>query len=126
MNERGSATAEVAILLPAIVLFLALVLAAGSGAIAQVRCVDAARTGARLAARGESAAVVTSAARAAAPAGADVHVDVGSSTAAVSVRASFAMPLPGVAPLQVHAMAVSQLEQALAQLPPNHVRTGAP
>ena len=63
MDERGSATAEVAILLPGVVLLLALVLAAGSGVVGQVRCVDAARTGARLAARGESAQAVTSAAR---------------------------------------------------------------
>ncbi len=113
MNERGSATAEVAILLPAVVLLLALVLAAGAGVVAQVRCVDAARTGARLAARGEPAADFTSAAHAAAPPGAAVSVHVGGSQATVSVRAWVKLPLPGVHPVKVSASAVSQLERSL-------------
>lgn len=113
MNERGSATAEVAVVLPGVVLLLALVLAAGSGVIAQVRCVDAARTGARLAARGESAPAVMSAARAAAPAGAQVSVAAGRAQVSVTVTAAVRLPLPGVRPLRVRASAISQLEQSL-------------
>lgn len=50
---RGSATAEVAVALPALVLVLGVALAALDLGVAQVRCVDAARTGARLLARGD-------------------------------------------------------------------------
>ncbi len=45
--------AEFAVALPAVVLVLALLLGAARVALAQVGCVDAARAGARAAARGE-------------------------------------------------------------------------
>lgn len=46
-------TAELAVALPAVALLLAIVLGAFDLAIAQLRCVDAARTAARSAARGD-------------------------------------------------------------------------
>ena len=52
-RERGTATAELAVALPSLVLVLAVALAAVDLGLAQVRCVDAARLGARLLARGE-------------------------------------------------------------------------
>lgn len=45
--QRGSATAEFALALPAVVLVLLAVLAAAATGAAQVRCADAARVGAR-------------------------------------------------------------------------------
>lgn len=57
-RDRGSATAELALGLPAVVLALLLVLVAGSAAVAQVRCTDAARAAARAAALGEDPGVV--------------------------------------------------------------------
>ena len=61
------ATAELAVALPSLVLVLALALAALDLGIAQVRCVDAARVGARLLARGEPAGPVLAEVRAAGP-----------------------------------------------------------
>ena len=72
-DEQGTATAELAVALPAVAVALGAVLAVGQVAIAQVQCVDAARAAARAGARGEGAAVVADLAREAAP-GADVSV----------------------------------------------------
>jgi len=59
---------------PVLVLLTGLLVWGVMAAAAQVRCVDAARAGAREAARSEAPADVLSAARAAAPAGAKVSV----------------------------------------------------
>ncbi|MDX6198894.1 MAG: hypothetical protein QOJ79_2045 [Actinomycetota bacterium] len=67
-------TAETAVVLPVLLLVLAAsiwVLAAVAG---QLRCVDAARLGARSAARGDTSADVIATARSTAPAGATVAV----------------------------------------------------
>ena len=48
-REGGTATAELAVALPAVVVVLAGVLAVGQAVLAQVQCVDAARAGARAA-----------------------------------------------------------------------------
>ena len=89
-GERGTATAELAVALPSLVLVLALALAALDLGIAQVRCVDAARTGARLLARGEPAAPVLQEVRGTAPRGA--RVDVGSANGRVTVTVTGAVP----------------------------------
>jgi len=68
------ATAEFAVVLPAVLLVLALSLGAWGLAWDQVRCVDAARAGARAASRGDSAAAVILVASRAAPAGAVVSM----------------------------------------------------
>lgn len=57
--QRGSATAEFAITLPAVVFVLGLVLGAAALGIVQLRLEEGARLGARAAARGESAETVT-------------------------------------------------------------------
>jgi Flp pilus assembly protein TadG len=67
-------TAELAVAFPAVMLLLATVLAVGSVVLAQVTCLDAARAGARWAARGETAETVREVAGRAAPAGATVSV----------------------------------------------------
>lgn len=74
LPDRGSVTAETAVVLPVLVLVLAVLVFVLACVSAQLRCVDAARSAARLAARGEPAAAVQAAARAAAPAGAVVRV----------------------------------------------------
>ncbi|WP_432508148.1 TadE family type IV pilus minor pilin [Kineococcus esterisolvens] len=96
-REGGSVVAEFAVALPAVLLVLALVLGAARVVIAQVGCVDAARSGARAAARGEDAAVVRAAAAAAAPAGASVALLRGDGTVEVEVRSvqRLAGPLGG-------------------------------
>lgn len=69
-SDRGSATAETAVVLPVVVVAVAVVLAAAGVGNAQLRCQDAARAGARVLARGEGAPAAHSTVLAAAPAGA--------------------------------------------------------
>jgi Flp pilus assembly protein TadG len=73
-RDGGMATAELAVVLPALVLVIAAALTAVSVMVAQLRCVDAAREGARAAARGEASPVARSAAERVAPAAASVAV----------------------------------------------------
>jgi len=73
-RDRGYATAEAALVLPVLLIVVALaawVLVCVNG---QLRCVDAARTAARIAARGDSLASAEAAGRAVAPAGVEVVV----------------------------------------------------
>jgi len=79
------ATAEFAVVLPAVVLVLALSLGALGLAWDQIRCVDAARAGARAASRGDSAGAVILAASRAAPPGAQVSVGAAGELVRVSV-----------------------------------------
>ncbi len=67
-------TAEFALALPAFVVVLVLAVSMLGLVLSQVRCVDAARIGARAASRGDTTAAVTSAALSRAPAGARVQV----------------------------------------------------
>lgn len=62
-GDRGSVTAEFAVLLPVVVLVLGVIAALTAGATTQLRCVDAARVGARAAALGEDDGGVLDAAR---------------------------------------------------------------
>lgn len=57
--ERGSSTAEFVIMLPAVVFILALVLGACAVGAQQIALEESARLGARAAARGESAEIVS-------------------------------------------------------------------
>jgi hypothetical protein len=78
-------TAEFAVVLPAIVLVLALSLGALGLAVDQIRCVDAARAGARAAARGDSHGAVIGVASAAAPSGALVSMAASGAYVRISV-----------------------------------------
>ena len=51
-RQNGAATAELAVAMPAVMVVLAAVLSVGQAVLAKVTCVDAARAGARAAARG--------------------------------------------------------------------------
>jgi len=87
-KEAGSITAELVVALPALMFVLAAALwGVGTGA-AQVRCLDAAREGARTAARGEATDSVLAVARRAAPAGATVRITRGGGLVRVSVSAA--------------------------------------
>jgi hypothetical protein len=79
------ATAEFAVVLPAVVLVLALSLGALGLAWDQIRCVDAARAGARAASRGDSAEAVILVAGRAAPSGAEVSIGEARGLVRVSV-----------------------------------------
>jgi len=84
-GEQGMATAELAVVLPAIVLVLAFSLGALGLASDQIRCVDAARAGARAASRGDSDSAVILVADRAAPSGSLVSVTRSGDLVRVSV-----------------------------------------
>ncbi|GAA5649285.1 hypothetical protein Gobs01_00650 [Geodermatophilus obscurus DSM 43160] len=110
-------TAETAVVLPVLLFVLAGAVAAVTVVGAQLRCVDAAREGARAAARGEDTSLVTTLAGQAAPDGAATTVAVGGATVTVTVAAQVA-PL-GPVPLRVpvSASAVAQREPGTAEAP---------
>lgn len=113
-DERGAATAELALGLPlvlALTVGMVWLLAAAS---AQIRVVDAARESARSVARGDSEASARDVASAIAPAGAEIQVVVDGGRVAVTASAEVDGPgglfgfLPGVS---VRSRAVALLEE---------------
>ncbi|WP_240965134.1 TadE family type IV pilus minor pilin [Streptomyces zingiberis] len=96
-SDRGYVTAEAAVALPVLALFTVTLLWGLTAAAAQIQCVDAARAGARAAARAEPREVALAAARSAAPRGAEVSLrrTDGLVQVTVTVRA------PGPGPLGV-------------------------
>ena len=79
--------------LPAVVVVAAVLVGVGQVAVAQLRCVDAARAAVRLAARGEAVGVVAARAASIAPAGATVSSGAAGAEAVVEVRAFVGLPL---------------------------------
>lgn len=73
-TDRGFVTAEAAVVIPALAAFALALLWGLMAAAAQIECLDAARAGARAAARSEAEQAVLAAARSAAPAGARVEL----------------------------------------------------
>jgi hypothetical protein len=107
------ATAELAVVLPAVLLVLAVALSALGLAVDQIRCVDAARAGARAAARGEPVAAVAAVASSGAPGGASVATGTSGQLVTVTVTAP-PVHLAGLVPvgLQPRASATAQRESA--------------
>ncbi|WP_329383401.1 pilus assembly protein [Streptomyces sp. NBC_01351] len=114
-GDRGYVTAEAALVIPALVLFAALLVWALMAAAAQIRCVDAARAGARAAARSEPAGVVVAAAEAAAPSGARVELERVGDLWWVRVEAP--APGPGAVPVRLGAQAVALAEDSVGPPP---------
>lgn len=109
-NDRGYVTVEAALAVPALVLLLGMLLW-GLGAVGvQLRCADAARAGARAAARGEAAATVREVAEAAAPEGAVVRVVRDGPLLRVRIEARTLGPGP---------LAVRVAREAVARAEPN-------
>lgn len=112
-RQEGSVTAETAMVLPALVVVLAALLWFAAGAVAQLRCVDAARAGARALARGEAVGAARAAALGAGPPGALVRLEASGDLVSVDVSASVRpfpaifSALPGV---PVHSRAVAAAE----------------
>lgn len=102
-------------MIPALVLFAALLVWALMAAAAQIRCVDAARAGARAAARSEPAGVVVAAAEAAAPSGARVELERVGDLWWVRVEAP--APGPGAVPVRLGAQAVALAEDSVGPPP---------
>ncbi|MDT0214044.1 TadE family type IV pilus minor pilin [Rothia sp. ARF10] len=99
-REAGMVTAEIAVALPALILVLVLALAAVATATDHVRCVDAARTGARLLARGEPLDAVRRDVARQAPEGARITLETGADAVRVEVVSE---PPPVLRRLGVHA-----------------------
>lgn len=119
--DGGTATAELAVALPAVVLAMGATVAVGQLAMAQVAGVDAARAGARAAARGEADARVRQAsAEVAGPGAAPVRVTVTrGELVQVRVARRVQLLLPGLPWVEVVSQAVAQVEpSATAQQPP--------
>jgi hypothetical protein len=87
-GDRGLATAELAVALPAVVLVLALCLTAMALGVDHVRVQDAARAAARAASRGETPELVREVAAARAPDGATVTLRTGGQGVSVTVVAA--------------------------------------
>ncbi|MGY1632588.1 TadE family type IV pilus minor pilin [Geodermatophilus sp. SYSU D01186] len=109
-REAGMVTAETAVVLPVLLFVLAGAVAAVTVVGAQLRCVDAAREGARAAARGEDAAVVVALAARAAPTGARTTIASDGPAVAVTVAAEVAPLGPVPFRVRVSATAVAQRE----------------
>lgn len=101
-DERGSVTAEAAMVLPLVAAFSLVLVWMVSLGVAQVRAVDAARDAARALARGEDQPAAAAAARRTAPDGADVTFAESSDyvTVTVTIRAVapdwLLLPMPSV------------------------------
>jgi Flp pilus assembly protein TadG len=103
-------TAETAVVLPVLLLVLAGAVAAVTVVGAQLRCVDAAREGARAAARGETTAVVEVLVSRTAPDGATTSISEDERDVRVTVSARIAAPGPVPLRFTVSAEAVAARE----------------
>ncbi len=112
-DDRGSVTVEAALALCSLTLFLAVALGAVAAVTASVRCTDAARELARLAARGEPGRGREVAA-AVAPAGAEITLSEGGAPGEAVVTVEVASrPFPPL-PVRVTARAVAAVEPGVA------------
>lgn len=93
-GDRGSATAEFAVIVPAVVLLIALTVGGLAAAGRQVRLEQGAAQAARLAARGESDARVAGVVAAIAEGAAVRSVERGGELACVTTTAPAGLPLP--------------------------------
>jgi hypothetical protein len=114
--DRGYVTAEAAVVLPALALFTAMLLWALMAAAGQIRCVDAARAGARAAARTEPDAQVRVAALSAAPRGAEVTLERSGDLVRVRVTARSLGPgrLAGALSADLEAEATALAEDSIS------------
>lgn len=102
-RDAGYATVEAALAIPCLVLLTLALAGVLAGLATQIRCLDAARLGARAAARGEPPAAVQSAVTRAAP-GSSVHITTEDGLIHVSVAAPLAA-VPMLEAFTVHAEA---------------------
>lgn len=97
-GQRGSVTAETAVVLPVLLIVLLACIWVLAAVGTQLRCVDAARVTARVAARGDTDAVARSAGQAAAPPGAVIVISTRGEQVHVEVRAQV-RPVPALSAL---------------------------
>jgi hypothetical protein len=115
-------TAETATVLPFLVLITFALAWMVSVGIGQVRCLDAAREAARIAARGDGTAAAVAVATRVAPTGAVVSVHQGAEAVEVQVTVDRAAPLPVLG----DALAVAISATATAAVEDGDAADGAP
>ncbi|MBB1259910.1 TadE family type IV pilus minor pilin [Streptomyces alkaliterrae] len=108
-DERGQATAETAAVLPVLVLLTGMLLWGLLATVSYLQCVDAARVGARAAARGDPPAEVLALAGRSAPRGSRVRLEWEGEL--VRVRVSARAAGPGALAVELSAEAVARVEQ---------------
>ncbi|GHA96658.1 TadE family type IV pilus minor pilin [Streptomyces termitum] len=113
MDDRGAVTVEAAVALLVLMAFAMVLLWGLAASAAQIRCVDAARAGARAAARSEPSGAVVAAARATAPEGARVTVARDGELWRVTVEVS--APGPGGLGVNLSARAVALAEETVGE-----------
>ncbi|MGI5165999.1 TadE family type IV pilus minor pilin [Spirillospora sp. CA-253888] len=110
-RDRGMVTAEIALALPVLVLITTVCLWGVSVASVHLACADAARSGARAAARGEALTAVRAFVAEAVPAGATITVHRDAETSRVEITTRVRAPVAaGLPPLTVHAQAIAATE----------------
>jgi hypothetical protein len=110
-RQRGMVTAEIAVALPALVLVTAISIWGVTAASIQLECTDAARSGARAAARGESMNAVRALVIRSIPAGASVHIHRDAQSSRVEITAPVEAPAGADLPplmVRVHATAITE------------------
>jgi Flp pilus assembly protein TadG len=111
-RSRGSVTAETALALPAVLVVLAALLGTGRVVLAQLGCVDAARAGARAAARADPDARIQDTVLQLAP-GSIVKVRRSGGVIRVEVSNVVRVPMP-MPPVRLTCAAVSEAEGTAA------------
>ncbi|TKV26508.1 pilus assembly protein TadE [Arthrobacter sp. NamB2] len=111
-RQRGSVTAEVAVVLPALVVLLALLLGTAHVGTVQLRIEEAARAGAREAMRGESDQSVQQTVRRLAGKDATTTVGGGTEWTTVEVRAKVDGPVVDLLGLELSATATGKVEHS--------------
>lgn len=109
-KDKGTVTAEFAVALPAVVFLLALLLAAASAGVTQLRLEEAARAGARALARGDDSAAVGQIVSTLAGASASVVVGADGEWLSVTVTDRVGGPLGSSIPWALTARALSRSE----------------
>lgn len=113
-EARGSVTAELAVVLPAVTVLLALLLLSVSVGMLQLRLEEGARAGARSAARGESTAQVMDVASRISGTGSSVSVTDSAGFVTVTVQGRVTGVLSGLLPWPQTAQASAKVETPAA------------
>lgn len=109
-GQRGSATAELAIVLPAVTVLLAILLLGVSAGLLQLRLEEGARAGARALARGDSPAQVVEIVARVTGHGASISVGNDGGYATVTVQGRVGGALSGLVPWRQEARASTRSE----------------
>lgn len=110
LSSRGSVTAELAVVLPALTVILGLLLVCAVAGVTELRLEEAARSAARSLARGDAVASALAGARRIAGNGAQVAVSYDGGFVQVQVAARISGPLAGLISWPLTAVAVAKLE----------------